>query len=88
MPPSPERGALVVEEVPDPVPQSGQLLVRTLACGICGCDLHALGDPEAFSDIMRRTGVTGLDGLAGAIAELGDPERHAKIVVDPSLVAG
>ena len=34
------------------------------------------------------TGVTGLDGLAGAIAELGEPERHAKIVVDPSLVAG
>ncbi|MDH6141430.1 threonine dehydrogenase-like Zn-dependent dehydrogenase [Kitasatospora sp. GP30] len=34
------------------------------------------------------TGVTGLGGLAWAIAELGEPERHAKIVVDPSLVAG
>lgn len=33
-------------------------------------------------------GVIGLDGLAGATAELGAPERHAKISVDPSLVAG
>ncbi|WP_329488960.1 zinc-binding dehydrogenase [Kitasatospora sp. NBC_01246] len=49
-------GALVVEEVPDPVPQAGQVLVRTLACGICGSDLHALDDPEAFGDVMRRTG--------------------------------
>ncbi|AJF68314.1 hypothetical protein [Streptomyces vietnamensis] len=34
------------------------------------------------------TGVTGLDGPAGAIAELGEPERHAEIVVGPSPVAG
>ncbi|WP_051814434.1 hypothetical protein [Kitasatospora sp. MBT63] len=34
------------------------------------------------------TGVTCLDGPAGAITELGEPDRHAKIVVDPSLVAG
>ncbi len=33
---------LVVDEVPDPRPAAGQVLVRTLACGICGSDLHAL----------------------------------------------
>jgi threonine dehydrogenase-like Zn-dependent dehydrogenase len=60
-------GALVVGEVPDPVPQSRQLLVRTLACGICGSDLHALGDPEAFSDIMRRTGGTPHDIRNGLV---------------------
>jgi threonine dehydrogenase-like Zn-dependent dehydrogenase len=31
------------------------------------------------------TGTVGLDGVAGAFADLGDPERHAKILVDPSL---
>jgi 2-desacetyl-2-hydroxyethyl bacteriochlorophyllide A dehydrogenase len=35
-------GALVVDEIDDPRPGPGQVLVRTLACGICGSDLHAL----------------------------------------------
>jgi threonine dehydrogenase-like Zn-dependent dehydrogenase len=38
--------ALVVDDVPDPVPQSGQVLATVLACGICGSDLHALAHPE------------------------------------------
>lgn len=37
---------LVVDEVPDPRPESGQLLVRILACGICGSDLHFLRHAE------------------------------------------
>ncbi|GAA3195767.1 zinc-binding dehydrogenase [Actinocorallia longicatena] len=47
---------LVVTEVPDPVPLDGQVLVRTLACGICGSDLHALADPDAFMETSRRSG--------------------------------
>jgi 2-desacetyl-2-hydroxyethyl bacteriochlorophyllide A dehydrogenase len=36
------RGArLICEEVADPVPGPGQALVKSLACGICGSDLHA-----------------------------------------------
>ncbi len=30
------------------------------------------------------TGTVGLDGVAGAFADLADPERHAKILVDPA----
>src|SRR5438128_2122415 len=33
---------LLVDTLPDPVPGPGEILVRTLACGICGSDLHAL----------------------------------------------
>src|ERR1700749_4045760 len=29
------------------------------------------------------TGTVGLDGVAGAFAVLGDPEAHAKILIDP-----
>ena len=36
------RGRLVVDTVPDPEPGPGEVLVKTLACGICGSDLHAL----------------------------------------------
>ncbi len=31
------------------------------------------------------TGTVGLDGVAGAFEDLGDPEHHAKILIDPSM---
>lgn len=33
---------LVVDQVPEPKPGPGQVLVDVIACGICGSDLHAL----------------------------------------------
>jgi threonine dehydrogenase-like Zn-dependent dehydrogenase len=33
---------LIVDDVPTPEPGEGEVLVKTLACGICGSDLHAL----------------------------------------------
>ncbi|HJQ06096.1 MAG TPA: zinc-binding dehydrogenase [Nocardioides sp.] len=33
------------------------------------------------------TGTVGLDGVAGAFADLADPERHAKILIDPKAGA-
>jgi threonine dehydrogenase-like Zn-dependent dehydrogenase len=35
------NGEIVVDHLPEPKPNAGQVLVRTLACGICGSDLHA-----------------------------------------------
>jgi threonine dehydrogenase-like Zn-dependent dehydrogenase len=34
-------GDIVVGDVAEPRPAAGQVLVKTLACGICGSDLHA-----------------------------------------------
>jgi threonine dehydrogenase-like Zn-dependent dehydrogenase len=48
--------ALVVTEVPAPEPGAGEVLVRTLACGICGSDLHALKHADAFVETSRRAG--------------------------------
>ncbi|MEU6198604.1 zinc-binding dehydrogenase [Streptomyces sp. NPDC047061] len=36
--------------IADPVPGPGQLLVRSLACGICASDLHFMDHPEAGVD--------------------------------------
>jgi len=47
---------LVVADVPVPQPGPGDLLVRTLACGICGSDLHALKHAEKFVETARRAG--------------------------------
>lgn len=46
---------LVVEDVPDPTPGPGQVLVRTLACGICGSDLHYLQHLDAMIALAERT---------------------------------
>jgi threonine dehydrogenase-like Zn-dependent dehydrogenase len=47
---------LVVADVPVPEPGPGEVLVRTLACGICGSDLHALKHTDAFVATARRAG--------------------------------
>jgi threonine dehydrogenase-like Zn-dependent dehydrogenase len=43
--------ALVVDDIPDPSPGPGQILVRTVACGICGSDLHTLQHGDEFVEM-------------------------------------
>jgi threonine dehydrogenase-like Zn-dependent dehydrogenase len=47
---------LVCDEIAELEPAEGQVLVRTLACGICGSDLHALHFMEHMIDLSRRAG--------------------------------
>ncbi len=54
-------GQLVVGEVDDIVPGSGHVVVRSLAAGICGSDLHALADFTRFTGLMDSVGVPALD---------------------------
>ncbi len=44
--------------------------------------LHLMADGKVDPTPLM-TGIVGLDGVAGAFAALGDPGRHAKILVDP-----
>jgi len=47
---------LVCDEIADPTPGPGQVLVRTLCCGICGSDLHALHSFEHMVELGARAG--------------------------------
>ncbi|HUI27142.1 MAG TPA: zinc-binding dehydrogenase [Candidatus Kryptonia bacterium] len=47
---------LVVDTIPDPTPGEGEVLVKTLACGICGSDLHALKFAHKMVDLARESG--------------------------------
>jgi threonine dehydrogenase-like Zn-dependent dehydrogenase len=47
---------LVCDEIAEPVAGAGQVLARTLACGICGSDLHALHSFEHMLALGARAG--------------------------------
>lgn len=49
-------GEIVADTVPDPVPEKGQVLVKSLACGICGSDLHMARHAPKLVESAERTG--------------------------------
>ena len=51
-----ERGMLRKVEVDEPIPKKGEVLVKSIACGICGSDLHAAKHTEDFVKTSRESG--------------------------------
>lgn len=47
---------LVCDTIADPQPGQGEVLVKTLACGICGSDLHAVHSFENMLELSARSG--------------------------------
>jgi threonine dehydrogenase-like Zn-dependent dehydrogenase len=47
---------LVVDDVADPVPETGDVLVAVRACGICGSDLHTLEHAEQLVGVAEAIG--------------------------------
>jgi threonine dehydrogenase-like Zn-dependent dehydrogenase len=47
------NGEIVVDTMPEPKPGTGQVLVKTLACGICGSDLHARKHAHRMVEMAR-----------------------------------
>ena len=50
------QGSIVVETTEDLSPAEGDVLVKTLACGICGSDLHALQHGHEMVRNQKETG--------------------------------
>jgi threonine dehydrogenase-like Zn-dependent dehydrogenase len=48
--------------------------------------LHALADGTVDASALV-TGTVGLEGVGAAFEALGDPERHAKVLIDPASAA-
>lgn len=62
---------LFLEEIPDPVPGPGQVVVQVEACGVCHSDLHiARGEWEGFRLFMRLPVVPGHE-VAGTVVRTG-----------------
>ncbi len=54
-------GEIVVDSLPEPVPGAGQVLVKSLACGICGSDLHARKHAHHMVRMAERVGRKPMD---------------------------
>ena len=46
---------IAVGQIDDPVPQKGEVLVRTVACGVCASDLHVVHHAERLVEWSRET---------------------------------
>ncbi|MEZ0577253.1 zinc-binding dehydrogenase [Nocardioides sp. MH1] len=53
------RAELEVEDVADPVPERGQVLIDVERCGICGSDLHARTSCDETADDVAALGYDG-----------------------------
>lgn len=74
-------GDLRLEERPTPAPDSGEVLVRVLASGICGSDLHF------FKQGLPPGAVLGHE-LSGTIAALGDGVEGLQVGAVGAIHAG
>jgi (R,R)-butanediol dehydrogenase/meso-butanediol dehydrogenase/diacetyl reductase len=59
---------LAIEDVPDPKPGEGQILLKVASCGICGSDLHIT---SGHGSITMPAGVILGHEYAGEIVEVG-----------------
>ena len=64
-------GRMVVDDVPDPVPGEGQVLVQTKACGICGSDLHAAQHADRMVELTREATASANAGMTPLVFDAG-----------------
>ena len=48
----------MVDDIDDLTPGPGQVLVETMACGICGSDLHTVAHADHMADTAREAGLS------------------------------
>jgi len=70
---------LTIEQVPRPVPEATEILIKLEACGVCHSDLHVVdGDWPQFSGITKRPLIPGHE-IAGHVCEVGAAVRELKV---------
>ena len=91
-----ENTELAVDDVPEPVPGPGQVLLDVTGCGICGSDLHARYHADAQADVLAEAGYDGFaqshervvfgHEFCGTVADYG-PGAEQRIKVGTPVVA-
>jgi threonine dehydrogenase-like Zn-dependent dehydrogenase len=87
---------LEVVDLPAPVPDAGQVLLKVTGCGICGSDLHARHHADAQADVIAEAGYDGMmrshqqvvmgHEFCGEVADFG-PRSRKKLAIGAPVVA-
>lgn len=81
---------LRVQEIDKPTAKAGQVLVKVMACGICGTDVHIFNGDEGAAPTPSGT-VLGHE-FAGVVESVGDGVKGIKagdrVCVDPNEMCG
>lgn len=81
-------GRFTVAETPGPpLPGPGQVMLETVACGICGSDMSAAKDPHRFVEVSRDAGNTMTVFDPGRPIVLGHEYAGRVIEVGPGVSA-
>lgn len=79
-----------IEEIAKPVPKAGEVLVKVMACGICGTDVHIFNGDEGCAQSPPGT-VLGHE-FSGVIESVGEGVTAFKagdrVCVDPNEMCG
>ena len=85
-----EPGRIEVRDWPDPVAAGDEVVIRVMAAGVCGTDLHIFDGAEGASECFPPV-VLGHE-FAGVVEQVGPDVRHIKagdhVTVDPNRGCG
>src|ERR1700758_804906 len=73
------KNPLVVEEVPQPQPEAGEVLIQVQAFGVCHSDVHiADGDWSQFAKLVKSPLILGHE-IAGVVVQKGAAVKDLQI---------
>lgn len=85
-----KKNDLRIEDIAVPTPKVGEVLIKVMACGICGTDVHIFMGDEGAAATPAKT-VLGHE-FAGVVESVGDGVDNIKVgdrvCVDPNKLCG
>lgn len=85
-----KKNDLRIEDIAVPTPKVGEVLIKVMACGICGTDVHIFMGDEGAAATPAKT-VLGHE-FAGVVESVGDGVNNIKVgdrvCVDPNKLCG
>lgn len=84
------KESLIIEDLKMPQPNDDEIVIKVMACGICGTDIHIFDGDEGAASTPKGT-VLGHE-LSGIVTEIGKNVKNVnvgdRVCVDPNKLCG